>query len=245
MYIKKTSKESGFTLVELAVVLVIISLLVGSFIGSFSGRIDATRREATKKELAEIKQVLLAYVYVNGTPLALPCPDTDVPPDGVGNGVAGVCAAGTAVGTLPWVTLGMGRQDAWGTQYSYWVQSSYANNIAGFNLDTPSGGGEIDTRVNNIARAIAPNAVAVIFSRGKNGLGGISSEGVSRDVIPAAGNGHDDELANADNDEVFMSRFNTDEGVTAAGGAFDDILIWINTYEIKAKMVEAGKLPLP
>lgn len=246
MLIKKTNKESGFTLVEIAVVLVIISLLVGSFIGSFSGRIDTTRREATKKELAEIKQVLLAYVYVNGTPLALPCPDTDVPPDGISNGAGGgVCTSGTAVGTLPWITLGMGRQDAWGTQYSYWVEADYANNNPGngFDLDTASGGGQINTRVNNLARAIAPNAVAVIFSRGKNGLGGISSEGVNRDVIPAAGNGHDDELDNADNDEVFMSRFNTDEGVTAAGGAFDDILIWINTYEIKAKMVEAGKLP--
>ena len=42
-----------------------------------------------------------------------------------------------------------------------------------------------------------------------------------------------------------MSHYVTDEGVAAAGGAFDDILVWINSYELKAKMVETGALPLP
>lgn len=237
-------EQGGFTLIELAVVLVIVGVLIGSFVGSFTERIDTTRRDDTRKELEEIKQALLAFVYSSAGPLyALPCPDTDIPPDGFSNPVgAGACTAGNTVGTLPWATLGMGREDAWGTQYSYWVDGNYADNTTGFTLDTNSGiSAQINTRANNAAITVANNAVAVVFSRGKNGYGGISRDGINRPAIPATG--HDDELDNADANAVFMSRFQTEEGVTTAGGAFDDILVWINVFELKSKMVETGRLP--
>jgi prepilin-type N-terminal cleavage/methylation domain-containing protein len=230
----------GFTLVEMAVVLVIVGLLLGSFIGTFSGRIDTTRRNDTKKELEEIKEVLMAYAFTQLTP-HLPCPDTNVPPDGIENRAGGACVSGTTVGVLPWITLGMARADVWGTRYSYWVNTDYSIDT-GFSLATTSAGyAQINTRLNNNTQAIVANAVAVIFSRGKNGLGGISTNNINRAPIPAAG--YNDENDNDDANSVFMSRFKTDEGVTAAGGPFDDILIWINSYEIKAKMVEVGVLP--
>lgn len=239
----KLQCNSGFTLIEVAVVLVIVGLLVGSFIGTFTSRIDTSRRDATKNNLDEIKQVLMAYTFTQ-SPLFLPCPDMDVPPNGLGDSTAGVCDAAGAVGTLPWIDLGMGTEDAWGNRYSYWVDPAYSDRNIGFDISTPAAiSAQVNTRINNNAAAMTANAVAVIFSRGKNGLGGISVEGVNRPAIPALGNGHDDEIENADANSVFMSRFNTDEGVTAAGGAFDDVLIWINDYELKAKMVEAGVLP--
>lgn len=240
---KNNISEKGFTLVEIAVVLVIVGLLVGSFIGTFAERIETTRRDNTNQELSEIKQVLMAYVYTN-SPLFLPCPDTDMPPNGLENrNVGGDCAAGNAVGSLPWFNLGMAHADAWNTRYSYWVNPDYSINT-GFNMTTGEvNSAQINTRINNNAIAIVPNAVAVIFSRGKNGFGGVSVEGVNRNPIPPVG--HDDELENADANATFMSRYVTDEGVAAAGGAFDDILVWINSYELKAKMVETGALPLP
>ena len=235
--------ENGFTLVEIAVVLVIVGLLVGSFIGTFAERVETTRRDNTVNELDEIKQVLMAYAYTNA-PVFLPCPDTDAPPDGIENRDAGGnCTAGTAVGTLPWVSLGMAHADAWNNRYSYWVNPDFSTDT-GFDLATgDANSAQINTRTNNLAVALAPNAVAVVFSRGENGLGGVSVEGVDRDAIPALGNGHDDEIENADGNSVFMYRFKTEEGVAAAGGAFDDILMWINSYELKAKMVETGVLP--
>ena len=241
--LKSNIYAKGFTLVEIAVVLVIVGLLVGSFIGTFAERIETTRRDNTVNELDEIKQVLMAYGYTN-SPVYLPCPDTDAPPDGIQNRDAGGnCTAGTAVGTLPWISLGMAHSDAWNNRYSYWVNPEYARD-SGFDLTTgDANSAQINTRINNLAVAIAPNAVAVVFSRGKNGLGGVSIDGVNRDAIPAPGNGHDDEIENADGNSVFMYRFKTVEGVAAAGGAFDDILMWINSYELKAKMVEAGVLP--
>jgi len=240
---KYLKRQSGFTLIEMAVVLVIVGLLLGSFIGTFASRVDTTNRSDTKKELEEIKKVLLAYAFTQ-SPVNLPCPDAAAIPDGISDGGGGVCTSGANVGALPWITLGMGQQDSWGTHYSYWVNPDYSNNITGFDLTTGNAqSAQINTRINNNPNAIVPNAVAVIFSRGKNGLGGVSVDGVARDIIPAAGNGHDDELENDDANSRFMSRFKTDEGVAANGGAFDDILIWINSYEIKAKMVEVGVLP--
>lgn len=235
-------KQAGFTLIEIAIVLVIVGLLVGSFIGTFSNRIDATRRADTNKNLIDIKQVLMAFAYSQGTDTFLPCPDTDTPPDGIENRSAGVCDPGSSLGTLPWVTLGIGRQDAWATHYRYWVNDDYASD-AGFGLDgddTGGGNAEIRTRVNDAVAVIAENAVAVIFSHGKNSLGGVSADGINRDVIPA---GSVDENENGNGDSIYIARPPSEAGSAAAGKAFDDMLIWINSFELKAKMVEAGKLP--
>lgn len=237
-------KQTGFTLVEIAVVLVIVGLLVGSFIGTFADRIDSTRRDNTQKELEEIKQVLMAYAY-SRTPPYLPCPDTDVPPDGLENRVGANCTAAGATGVFPWREVGIGNEDAWGARYGYWVSSDY-NNTSGFLLTSTDNGGvnsAIQTRVGNANANIVQNAVAVVFSHGKNGLGGISSDGVNRPPVPAVGNGHDDENENIDNDLNFISRSPSEEGSVAVGGVYDDILVWISSYEIKAKMVEAGALP--
>ena len=240
--IKAKTKQVGFTLVEIAVVLVIVGLLVGSFIGTFSSRIDTTRRDNTIKELEEIKRILMAYAFTK-TPPQLPCPDTNA--DGLADTVFGSCAAAGAVGLLPWRDLGFGGSDAWDNRYSYWVSNNYAG-TAGFDLNAPDVGGgnaAIGTRVNDMVRNMVTNAAAVIFSHGKNGLGAISVENTNRPAIPPPGNGHDDENENIDANFVFMSRTPTEEGAAAIGGVFDDILVWINSYELKAKMVDVGVLP--
>ena len=239
---EKKNRESGFTLIEIAVVLVIVGLLVGSFIGTFADRIDDTRRDTTKKDLEEIKRVLMAYAYTRSPP-HLPCPDTDDPPDGRENRVAGVCQI---TGYLPWLDLGVGYADVWDNRYRYWVNTDYANNV-GFNLTTPDVGansGTVRTRIGSSGPLdILDNAVAVVFSHGKNMLGAKSVDDVDRTAIPAGGT-HIDELENNDGDRDFISRIPREEGASAInGGFYDDIIIWVSSYELKARMVEAGVLP--
>jgi len=239
------NKQIGFTLVEMAVVLVIVGLLVGSFIGTLAGRIETTRIHNTEKEMEEIKRVLMAYAFTQ-TPPYLPCPDTDAFPDGMEdrNGFTGQCIPSLAgnMGVLPWVTLGLAYDDAWGMRYSYWADVNYTVNT-GFNLTTDDtvGAATIETRVSDTKEDMVTNAVAVILSHGKNGYGGIDTNDNAR-AFPAAGT-FVDEQENTDVDTTFMSRPLTGQQAATVGGEFDDILTWINSYELKAKMVETGVLP--
>jgi len=248
----KLHLQNGFTLIELAVVLVIVGILLSSFIGNLATRIENTRKSETIEELKEIKQALFAYAFVNG---ALPCPDCAVVGAGciasmVGDGKsdppAGVCSVGIVSGSVPWVTIGIGRSDAWGTRYRYAVQSDYADETIPFKIDTASPTITIQEPdlvadpTGLTAHALADNVAAVIYSHGKNGQGGISEAGVARGSIPPT---NLDELENNDNDYYYYMRTESAPGATIAGGEFDDLVIWISEYELKAKMIEAGKLP--
>lgn len=248
---KNHQKQSGFTLIELAVVLVIIGVLLGSFLGTLGARIDTTRRAEAQAELERIKSALLGYTYSSGGPY-LPCPcttdcdadadDPDVQP-GQEDRAGSTCSAGAAdgyLGYLPWGTLGLKPTDAWNTLYSYWVYPDFSDN-AGFDL-SDTGNGEIRTRnpKGTATPLVASNVVAIIFTHGKNTYGGLNVEGNARPAIPAA---NVDEANNTDTDSAFVSRTPTEAGATIAGGEFDDMVIWIADYELKAKMVEAGMLP--
>ncbi len=253
-----TKSTSGFTLVELAVVLVIVGILLGSTLNSLSSRIEYTRKTDTIEELEEIKQAMMAFAFVNGY---LPCPDCSTNAGGC-NTVAAAniadgeedydaannrCSVNESLGNMPWVTLGFGRSDAWNTLYRYTVQNEYADLGALFTLGSPGGSAIIEEpdfasdATGAVARTLANNIVAVLLSHGPNGFDGTDENNIARAAIPAA---NVDELENTDNDQFFYTRPETAVGTTIAGGEFDDIVIWISEFELKAKMVEAGKLPL-
>ncbi len=243
--------QQGFTLIELAIVLVIIGVLVGSFLGTLGARIDNTRRAEIQDDLEIIKNAILGYAYSSGGPY-LPCPctndcdtDADLPPapPGQENRTSGTCDAD--LGYLPWGTLGLKPADSWNTLYSYWVDPAFSDNGTGggsvFTLGD-AGSGLIKTRSpdGTTAPQLASNAVVVVFSHGKNAYGGLSVDGKARPAIPAA---NVDELDNNDTNAEFVSRSPTEIGASTAGGEFDDIVFWISDYEIKARMVEVGMLP--
>ena len=242
--------QRGFTLIELAIVLVIIGVLIGSFLGTLGARIDTTKRAETKDDLEVIKTALLGYAFsaAPGGPY-LPCPcttdcdiDTANPQAGLENrNAGGTCA--DARGKLPWGKLGLRPSDAWNSLYEYWVDSKVSVGGGAFDL-TKSGSGVIKTRSpdGTATPTMANNVVAVVFTRGKNAYGGLSVDGVPRPAIPA---GNVDEAENDDADSVFVSRTPTPVGATTPGGEFDDIVFWISTYELKARLVEMKLLPLP
>jgi hypothetical protein len=68
--------------------------------------------------------------------------------------------------------------------------------------------------------------VAIICSTGKNG---------------ATGGTGLNEARNLDNNALFVSR--TPDPSGAAGGEFDDQMLWITAGELYSKLIAAGRLP--
>ncbi|PIP08112.1 MAG: hypothetical protein CO012_11935 [Syntrophobacterales bacterium CG_4_8_14_3_um_filter_49_14] len=75
-------EKKGFTLVELAIVLVIIGLITGAAVTLWRSTIDSTRLSTTKTNLDNIKNSVINFAIANGR---LPCPDTILPPNNQGD----------------------------------------------------------------------------------------------------------------------------------------------------------------
>src|SRR6266567_4443970 len=90
-----TAKQRGFTLAEVAVVVLIVGLLLGGLLGTYSTQIDLSRTAETKKTLETARDALIGFAAANGR---LPCPATVNPPHATtSNGVeappgGGACA---------------------------------------------------------------------------------------------------------------------------------------------------------
>lgn len=151
IYCSKMQKnQHGFTLIEIAVVLVLVGLLLGSFIGSLGQRIETTQRENTKKQIADIKIALLGFVSARGR---LPCPTTTT-----GNGFEVPNGGSTNVtpctlqhGFVPGKTLGIDGAynldnllvDVWGNPIRYSVTAN-DNNAFTTPYTVPGAGGMAD-----------------------------------------------------------------------------------------------------
>ena len=264
------SHPRGFTIVELTVVLVIVSLILGGFMLSLTATRDVASLRDTQRQLTEIKDALLGFSAANGR---LPCPasgtsnglesfctnDTGgcgaliIPPTPMPG--HGRCS-NPFDGFLPAVTLGLSGLDAngyaldsWGTpasRFRYALADGTINGIthpfsaasgmknatmASISVTTPllsvcSAADGISGGTCTAATMLTNSAVAVIFSPGSNAMTG--------------GTGAD-EAANLDGDAVFVSHPTTTAG--AAGGEFDDLVLWISPNLLFNRLIAAGKLP--
>jgi prepilin-type N-terminal cleavage/methylation domain-containing protein len=221
----------GFTLTEMAVVLVIVALLIAGMMIPLSAQQDIRARQETEKTLADIREALLGYAASHaasdGKPY-LPCPDTD--DDGRENRAATPGACTSPEGRIPWVDLGLGRNDAWNNRFRYRVTAAFSNSAAGFTLAT-SGDITVCADSANCATTKVASAVpAVVLSHGPNGLGAFNMAGGTNPAPTAA-----DEQENTDGDTDFVSRI--------SDGGFDDLVTWVPTTVLMNRMLTSGKLP--
>jgi type II secretory pathway pseudopilin PulG len=109
---------SGFTLVELAVVMFVVALLVGGLLMPLSAQNELRQREDTHKLIADARDALMGYAASTGR---VPCPALTA--------LAGESPAGghcaQQSGFLPALTLGVPAVDPWGRSLRYAVATSY------------------------------------------------------------------------------------------------------------------------
>lgn len=223
--------QSGFTLVEMAIALVIIALLIGGMLAPLSTQKEQERRTQNDKLLHDAREALVGFAVVNGR---LPCPDTDAP-NSTTSGQENACAQNSAqsyTGRLPWVTLGIDAEtDPWGGNHflRYTVNGAFTGPFTLSSTGTGAGILEIHSGAascgtgNNL---VASNIPAVIWSGAKN------------DYTPAPTSSAD-EAENIDNDVCFATRnYNT-----LGGSEFDDQLVWLSPSILFNRMITAGKLP--
>jgi prepilin-type N-terminal cleavage/methylation domain-containing protein len=205
----------GFSLVEIAIVLVILGFLIGSLLRPLAKKVEHDKIKLTQHSLEEIKQALLGYAVLHG---CLPCPVLEVNKT-TGKESRGVnidvcsqpCSNPVKEGFLPWLDLGVGKYDAWGNLFRYRVKEEYTDYrlapqlTSSLNIENYEGG--------NLTVSGDSRVVAIIFSYGQNGQ---------------------PDNANQPEDQLYIQ-----DGYLE--NQFDDILTWLSKNTVNDYLITAGK----
>jgi prepilin-type N-terminal cleavage/methylation domain-containing protein len=69
--ISLSKKQSGFSLIEMAIVLVILGFILGGVVNGLSSQREVQKRNDVNRQLEEIRSAVIGFVQINGY---LPCP---------------------------------------------------------------------------------------------------------------------------------------------------------------------------
>lgn len=242
---------SGFSLIEMSIVLVIIGLLLGGLLLPLSTQQEINNIKKTEQIIDDTLDAIYGYIYINKY---LPCPDTN------GDGLENVVSDATCIalpdsppdccaaqqGDIPWQTLGSPKGDSFrgnilayriDEQYQKRFSTSTAHTVCKITSSSPAPQMRVCTDGSDTAScsasSITTSAGIAVWSFGKNGWGATNDQG---GVNQAPTSAFETENTDDDNDLVRAIRTND----TASVGEFDDILSFISHETLCAKMVDAG-----
>lgn len=219
--------QAGFTLAELAVVLVVIALLAGGLLAPIGARLDERNRRATQTQLDDIEQALIGFAIIHRR---LPCPSLEADPAHPGYGLESPPPCNDSIeGRLPWRDLGLAATDAWGSprttaaspwhgHWRYRVDRAFSRADALITaLTVPTSNLQIyDHDGRAITVASDSRAVAVIYSTGAN--------------------------LRADGRNASYSATHPAYQAGEPTSDYDDLLRWIGQPLLIARLAQAGRL---
>lgn len=252
-------KQQGFTMVELAIVVLVMGLLLGGLLMPLSVQRDNARVRDGQELLETARLAIEGYALVNG---ALPCPATPG-----SNGTAATGGGGCTVqhGFVPATTLDLNGNrnddnlllDPWGSPLRYSVSASDANGDGTWDFVTPgemrvvtmplldpelvvcsTAAGSSPTACATANATLADRAPAVMYSIGKDWASFSSADQLENTGSTLGGGPSGTNYAIA-SDDVFV-RANRS---ALAGSEFDDLVIWIPANALFARLVQSGQLP--
>ena len=236
---KKHKQSKGFTLVEMAMVLVIVGLLIGGLVTPLSMQLEQRKVSETQKALDDAREALIGYALRYGY---LPCPAQSASV-GLEDRTGTRCTGEKRAGYLPWATLGLPKLDAWNHLFRYSVTPAFTDSgpTTHFTLATPR---DITVATRDMQGGLTPatgnaDIPAVIISHGKNGYGATTDQGTT---IADMGNGNADEKLNASSATSFVTRLINDNPAQP-GGEYDDMVAWLSPNILFNRMVAAQRLP--
>lgn len=243
--------QRGFTLVELAIVMFIVALLLGGMLLPLSAQQDVRAYGETQKIVAEARDALLGYAMANDR---LPCPASSTSNGVESLASPGVCT-NPYDGFFPAATLGLSPVDTQGFLVDSWGSESanrvrYAVSTANTSAFTTASGmkntgmtaltPDLQICTTGVGMAtpgtatatcaantsLATDAVAVIYSLGKNAATAGSGTDETHNPNPQAA---------ITADRAFVS--------APQGSSFDDQVVWLSKSTLFNRMVAAGRLP--
>lgn len=248
--------EAGFSLVEMAIVLIILAFVLGALLMPLQAQRQQLAQSQTENTLEIAKKALLGFAQSKGR---LPCPATA---NGLEDPIGGTTACTKQLGYLPAATLGIQPTDANGFAVDAWnnpLMYAVAQNSA---VTTPANPATPDFTINSLtdgmnvvgianltpelrvcksamgvtasacsggveSNYLINNAVAVIYSLGPTG---------------SLASGGPDESENPKMPTSLKTVFVSHEPSAATGNEFDHMVVWISPYVLYNAMIEAGQL---
>ena len=271
--IMPSPRPSGFTLLELAVVVAVITLMIGSLLVPLTTQVNQRNVTETERRLEEARQALLGYAMAHGR---FPCPASNA-----SNGVESFAGGSSAVdggcsdffdGFVPAVTLGLTNLDANGYMVDGWgLQQNrirYAiSNQAVPKVDQPPppttncalfpancltnaltrNNGMQGVGMTNLA-AVNHLYVCASAPTGANCTGAQPlADGTAVFVVYSLGKNASEPTSGAGADEAKNldndNVFVSRTISSVSGAEFDDIVVWTSVNALISRLVAAGQLP--
>jgi len=223
-------KIAGFTIMELAIVVIIAGIMMTAGIAITKTQLDQSRYNATATNLKTIKNRMALHRTRKGAYL---CPAIrDLPLDDANFGIADTSAdcnntvsagADVRIGTIPTRTLGIPDAmmfDGYGNRLTYAVSTDLTNAIT---FDKDQGKVEIkDSRGEDVV-----DAHFVIVSHGKNGRGSYKSDGSKHPLDNCSNNNDGLDVENCNDEQTFRKTINFSNKTGAT--YFDDLVSYPET----------------